>query len=100
MPNSFLSQPQVRVLRILECGDWSPHWTFSPAALISCHRSSLGFTSKAVGRRKKAVPSAVNAIQSFGVFLGFNTHMNILGADAVFIGRACSELRLVFKKRI
>jgi hypothetical protein len=54
--------------------------------LSLCGWESLKMFFQEAVPEESAVPGAVIAIQSFGDFLGFNSHLHILGTDGCFYG--------------
>ncbi len=55
--------------------------------LSRCGWESLKVFLKETVSGEEAVPGAVIAIQSFGDFLGFNSHLHVLASDGCFCGQ-------------
>jgi len=55
--------------------------------LSRCGWESLKLFLKETVSEEEAVPGAVIAIQSFGDFLGFNSHLHVLASDGCFYGQ-------------
>ena len=111
--------PSCHQKRVVEFGEWlceevlkavpHRHFVFSIPKILRryflydrkllsdlsrCGWESLKLFLKETVSEEDAVPEAVIAIQSFGDFLGFNSHLYVLSTMAVFVAKACSGLHL------
>jgi len=79
------------------------------SALSRCAWNSLKVFFQEVVSEEVAVPGAVIAIQSFGDFLGFNSHLHVLASDGCFYGQGMfrvaprfetKQLELIFRHNV
>jgi hypothetical protein len=67
--------------------------------LSRCGWESLKLFLKETVSEEEAVPGAVIAIQSFGDFLGFNSHLHVLASDGCFYGQGMFRVAPRFETR-
>ena len=107
--------PSCHQKRVIEFGEWlceevlkavpHRHFVFSIPKILRryflydrkllsdlsrCGWESLKLFLKETVSEEEAVPGAVIAIQSFGDFLGFNSHLHVLVSDGCFYGQGMS----------
>jgi hypothetical protein len=67
--------------------------------LSRCGWESLKLFFQEAVPEQDAVPGAVIAIQSFGDFLGFNSHLHVLASDGCFYGQGMFRVAPRFETR-